>query len=635
MYLYLKELKLKLPAAVFGAITFAFSSYLLVWLELNTVGHAALWLPLALWSLHKGTNKKRYYLITIISLVSSLLAGHVQTSLYLVIFTSIYYFHLHPITASKFSLKKLSPLILILLTTLILTGIQYLPALILLKHSPRANSDPKIFSQFLLPPKQLVTLLAPDYFGNPATGNFWSRDYGEFAIYFGLAATILAISAILTRKKSPAQKLYTYVFLLTLLFALNEPFSYIPSLLKIPILSSSAPARLLFLTQFAGAVLAAIGYQQFSNHPDTVKRSLKLIGGTLIIIWIVTLIHFGLNKDSVIAAQTKVSLKNLIVPTCLLFGFVLTWFTKKKLAVKHRNFVHLLVFANLLISVSYFGYKYLPFSDMEFTFPSSPPLEFLSKTAGNFRIFGDYTASITSNLWTPYHLNSLEGYDSLYISRYGELLAAAANLGVPAASIPRSDANLEPNHDDFFRRRLQDVLGVKYLFDKNDFPKSAWEPDLNRFPPGRYQLIWQHDKFKIYENLQSQPRAFLVPSFQVLKTDQELLARFFESSWDPSKQVLLETDPAFVYPDYSKSSEAAVTTFPSWVNIDIYTPNVVSMKVSTPIPQFLFLSDEYYPDWQATIDNKPLPIMRANYAFRAVLVPPGTHQVVFSYHFLH
>jgi len=45
----------------------------------------------------------------------------------------------------------------------------------------------------------------------------------------------------------------------------------------------------------------------------------------------------------------------------------------------------------------------------------------------------------------------------------------------------------------------------------------------------------------------------------------------------------------------------------------------------------LFLSDAYYPGWQATVDGKAEHIIRANDLFRAVAIPAGNHQVEFAY----
>jgi hypothetical protein len=46
---------------------------------------------------------------------------------------------------------------------------------------------------------------------------------------------------------------------------------------------------------------------------------------------------------------------------------------------------------------------------------------------------------------------------------------------------------------------------------------------------------------------------------------------------------------------------------------------------------FLVVSDCYVPGWRATVDGHPAPILLADGAFRAVPIPPGSHQVVMHY----
>ena len=55
------------------------------------------------------------------------------------------------------------------------------------------------------------------------------------------------------------------------------------------------------------------------------------------------------------------------------------------------------------------------------------------------------------------------------------------------------------------------------------------------------------------------------------------------------------------------------------------------MRVSLPEPKILFMSEMYYPGWNAYVDGKEKKIYRANYAFRAVTLDPGVHQIEFAY----
>jgi len=62
-----------------------------------------------------------------------------------------------------------------------------------------------------------------------------------------------------------------------------------------------------------------------------------------------------------------------------------------------------------------------------------------------------------------------------------------------------------------------------------------------------------------------------------------------------------------------------------------YTPNKIEISLISSKDSILFLSDNYYPGWKAMIDGEERKIYRADYTFRAVLVPKGEHKVLFLY----
>ena len=62
-----------------------------------------------------------------------------------------------------------------------------------------------------------------------------------------------------------------------------------------------------------------------------------------------------------------------------------------------------------------------------------------------------------------------------------------------------------------------------------------------------------------------------------------------------------------------------------------YEDEEVAVTLADSAGGILVLSDTYYPGWRAFVDGVERPILRANHVFRAVVVPAGARDVVFSY----
>jgi hypothetical protein len=50
-----------------------------------------------------------------------------------------------------------------------------------------------------------------------------------------------------------------------------------------------------------------------------------------------------------------------------------------------------------------------------------------------------------------------------------------------------------------------------------------------------------------------------------------------------------------------------------------------------PAERLLLFVDSWYPGWTATVDGAPVPLYLADDAFKAIVVPAGTHQVRFAF----
>jgi uncharacterized membrane protein YfhO len=61
-------------------------------------------------------------------------------------------------------------------------------------------------------------------------------------------------------------------------------------------------------------------------------------------------------------------------------------------------------------------------------------------------------------------------------------------------------------------------------------------------------------------------------------------------------------------------------------------PNSVTLRAQLARPAYVVLLDRYDPNWQATLDGGPAPVLRANQIFRAVYAGAGVHEIRFEYH---
>lgn len=123
-----------------------------------------------------------------------------------------------------------------------------------------------------------------------------------------------------------------------------------------------------------------------------------------------------------------------------------------------------------------------------------------------------------------------------------------------------------------------------------------------------------------YRDPAALPRARLAFSSRVAGSPDEALSLVLT---EPPHVVILEGDP----PDLAPCSDAGSGT----TRIIRDDPERVEVAVDTPCEAHLVLSDTFLDGWTATLDGQPTIIRRADYAFRAVRVPAGRHEVVFRY----
>lgn len=590
MYAFLRSLVRSQPASLIGSIAFMFCGFMVVWMAYGTLGYAVLWLPLILYAIQ--TERK---LLLTASIALSFLSGHFQMSLY--VFGMAVIFFIFKKRDIRFGL--------FLLLGLLLAS----PQLNLSYNAYSASVRSLLFQAGeIIPWNYLITLFAPDFFGNPVTRNDWFGHYAEWASFIGVIPLLLALYTIFIKKSKEAW-LFWIVAAISLLLATPSILTTALFQAKIPVLSVSAASRIIVLFSFSLSVLAVIGLDGLTKDwRNTRRKGVLWLGGGLIVflllVWGALIFFKPLPIEKLIVAK-----RNFILPSGLALvavGLAYAGFFKNKifrLAIV-SGFVFLTA-ADLLR----FAIKWMPFDPREYVYPPMNVIKYLQDNIGNNRMFGNFGNELASGFFLP----SLEGYDALYKSRYGEFISALDNgtIGIPQRSV------VQIGKAATFAEKALQLLGVKYYVHKKGDGRSVWAYPFWNFP--HYKLTYSDEYFEVYENTEALPRAFLASEFKV-ETDNQRIIDTILSAKNPQDFVVLEKEPN-LKPQKGEGN----------VLIEKYLPNEVIFNVNTSVPKLLFLSDTYDPGWHAFVDGAPTPLYRADYAFRAVSVPAGEHTIRMVY----
>jgi hypothetical protein len=145
------------------------------------------------------------------------------------------------------------------------------------------------------------------------------------------------------------------------------------------------------------------------------------------------------------------------------------------------------------------------------------------------------------------------------------------------------------------------------------------------FSLARPSLVYEAGKTRVYLRDNYLPRAYYVPHAIVAEGAETALAEVVSRQDNLGELVVLELmsqegPPALEY-------EAG----PAQITVSETGLNEVTIKATLAQPGFVVLADAYYPGWQATIDDQPAPLYRANSVTRALYVPQGEHIIQYQF----
>jgi hypothetical protein len=613
MYLCLRYMEpsrpLRVPAALLGAIVYMFCDlFILHFGNLNLIAVAA-WLPLIFLFFWRAlrTRSLAWAVGAGAALGISTLAGHLQITLYIGLALTVVAIA-SAIAEHQTGRGWAWPFLALVITAAVAVGLSalvLLPSLEYASLSPRATLSYREAARFSLVPGLLGEMVVPALFSTREPALYWGV-WDRVAVgYLGIFPLILAALAVFLWR---GRRIGAFVILGTVAFVLalggesvvhGWAYKLLPGFGQL-----RAPARTVLLVDFALASLAALALNRFLGPMDRHTRAafskawrgLLWIGLAAVVaggVWAYLVIYLAQDGDPTVFWRVSMAGSGVVF-ALLMLGASLAWLCARRAGHPKRRVLAWLAVGLVFLDLATVG-AYTDLGDEPPTTGYDHPqvIEFLQSEPGLFRI--DSRTDVWG-LWQP----SLALLAGLYdVSGVDNPLVIADVARFWEGTGGRST-------------RLYDLLGARYVLGSKEIVLD-WD---------KFSLAFEGDPTaNVYRNETPLPRAFVLYQAVVAADHEDAWTRIHHTDFDPATTVVLEGG----HPLDVQADEAAT------VHVLRYDTNVLEIEANSPAEGYLFLSDPFYPGWQAEVDGQPAPILRANYAFRAVAVPAGSHTVAMSF----
>ncbi|MBI2267341.1 MAG: YfhO family protein [Armatimonadetes bacterium] len=514
-------------------------------------------------------------------------------------------------------------------------------------HQRLPNTFDRVFLGNRFRPENFLTLLVPDILGTPVdgfglTGMHSVQNYFEQTAYVGVFPLILAGASLLWNFRRSLTWFFGAISIFVVACAAGT-VAYWPLFRFAPGFVYFTPSRILFLFAFGVAVLAALGADRLLQDRKRCRRfcilvsggaviSLAIAGAAMIIVQFLPdvfrgiLAHYGplglfqplfpgqTRQERILeVVQMMLSFYNWSSFSLLLPGIVasvsalLLWLYGTGRISGRRLVAALSVL--VVLDLLPLGLKFNPTARREALFPPVPSLSYLKDKTGLFRVAGLYAGG-HPNCFLPYRIQELCGYDSLIPKRFYSL-AVGINGDMREIMVVLDRVKS-------YNKGLADLMNIRFHY-------IAPVPGL---PTLLGKEVYKGKDLILRENETALPRAFLVRSSTLFKSQLDLLLAMLDPQFDPRKAAFLESEPPA-----SLEMKAWARPLPlrDEVAVTSYRTDGCSISASLKEKGFLIISDTYYPGWKARVNGVEVPIFPAYYAFRGIHLPAGRFQVEVSY----
>ncbi|MFC2116181.1 YfhO family protein [Bacteroidota bacterium] len=212
--------------------------------------------------------------------------------------------------------------------------------------------------------------------------------------------------------------------------------------------------------------------------------------------------------------------------------------------------------------------------------PIQADLDILQDPDLFYRVYDIASGPFTSTRASYFH-KSIGGYHGAKLRRYNEVIAS----------------HISKNNMD-----VLNMLNTKYFI----LPVQNGEPAAR-------------------ENPEALGNAWFVKRIsQVTSADEEIAAL---DNFDPSEEAIIDERWAEYIQEFSFAEDSNAS-----IILTEYRPNRLEFEFRSEVDQLTVFSDIYYEKgWNVSIDGEPAENFRANYILRAMVIPAGSHEIVFHF----
>ncbi len=496
-----------------------------------------------------------------------------------------------------------------------------------------------------LHPEEVGSLVVPEFggFADPK-GNenyYWGRNALKLnSEYFGILVLLLALLALSQLRAQPRLAFMGLLFLFALGYALgpHTPVHWLFYQLAPGAKVLRTPGMIAFLFAFPACVLAAHSLHRLLEGEAGLDRHLLICGGVLTGLALLLALAPGAltgmwislfygdiapHKSQILEAGLEwLSRGSLIAAAVAGAGTGLLYLrTQRRLASGWllAGLIGLTLVDTWRIDRVFLKYED-PARSTDIRQENPRTVEFIKRDNRLWRVFPLPDYSVLDN--AGYHLYGIPGVSGFHdftLQRYDRLLQEVAPvssyLGAKyyrGQQVPYSDEQLlEAIHP------LLNLLSARYIA-----APGGIELNSPSFP-----LAFKGEQYLLYDNPTALPWHSLVPGAQVVSSQDEALELLKAGKVDLRRTVLLEKEPPA-----SLGSEGDPAQ--DQVERQVYdlAGGRVSLKTRADGARLLLIAENFFPNWQATVDGQPAEILRADYVWQAVYVPAGEHQVELRYH---